>query len=211
MPWPTAMPAILTGPFRAHGSEGRPLGPTRAGHRQGQWPAATGALLPAAEPPERKSGYRMVQPPSAAFFSAVVLLRVDYSSLRMSFDGIDNAAETGGSRPSRRQFEPSRAPARSAAPAGHSREPDFRTRPHSQDRGRAAGRTARARNASSAGSSSPTSPRYAALRRSSSSVTSATAAAALCTENGSWYTAAAATGCAPRAASMAVRVSLAFW
>ena len=29
----------------------------------------------------------MVQPPSAAFFSAVVLLRVDYSSLRMTFDG----------------------------------------------------------------------------------------------------------------------------
>src|SRR5436190_8410009 len=125
----------------------------RAGHwarrgpavGQGQWPAATGALLPAAEPPERKSGYRMVQPPSAAFFSAVVLLRVDYSSLRMTFDGIDNAAEAGGSRPSRRQFEPSRAPGRSAAPTGHSREPDFRTRPYSQARGRTPGRAGRGR------------------------------------------------------------------
>src|SRR5215472_9907132 len=70
----------------------------------------------------------------------------------------------------------------------------------------AAARTARAPNARSAGSACPTSPRYAALRRSSSSVTSATAAAAVCTGNGSSYTAAAATGRAPRAASMAVRV-----
>src|ERR1700751_1455573 len=50
--------------------------------------------------------------------SAVVLLRVDYSSLRMTFDGIDNAAQAGRSRPSGRQCAPPRAPGRSAAPPG---------------------------------------------------------------------------------------------